>query len=221
VPGTVMAAVCPRFLIINTMASFQAIAATGNTIRNLLADASPRHVFPGAEFKLFQTANLVSPPFTDLGISIYLYRVTYNATRRNLPPRRRLNGDCFKPSVPLDLHFLVTAWAKAPEQQWALLAWAIRAIEDTPVLPAGLLNQNAGSHPDGTLRNVFDEDESVELVGENLSLQDTTNIWEIARHSQQPSVSVVARSVLIDSLVDMPTGKPVQTRAFDLATRSS
>jgi hypothetical protein len=200
------------------MASFQAIAVTGNTIRNLLAEASPRHVFPGAEFQLFRTANLVSPSFTDLGVSIYLYRVAYNATRRNLPSRRHLNGDRFKPSVPLDLHFLLTAWAKAPEQQWALLAWAIRAIEDTPVLPAGLLNQNAGSDPDGTPRNVFGEDESVELVGENLSLQDTVNIWEIARHSQQPSISIVARSVLIDSIVQMPVGEPVQTRAFDLAT---
>src|SRR5438046_520038 len=172
------------------MATFQAIAVTGNTIRNLLAEASPRNVFPGAQFQLCQTANLVSPSFTDLGVSIYLYRVAYNATRRNLPPRRRLNGDRLKPSVPLDLHFLVTAWAKMPEQQWALLAWAIRTIEDTPVLPAGLLNQNAGSDPDGKPRNVFGEDESVELVGENLPLQDIVNIWQIARHSQQPSVSI-------------------------------
>jgi hypothetical protein len=200
------------------MATFQAIAVTGNTIRNLLAEAWPRDVFPGAEFKLCQTANLVSPPFTDLGISIYLHRVGYNMTRRNLPPRTQLNGDRFKPSVPLDLHFLVSAWAKTAEQQWALLAWAIRAIEDAPVLPAGLLNQNAGSDPDGTPRNVFREDESVELVGETLSLQDVVNIWEIARHNQQPSVSIVARSVLIDSLVEIPVGARVQTRAFEHAT---
>src|SRR6266513_6470210 len=98
------------------MASFQAIAVTGNTIRNLLAEASPRQVFPGAEFQLFRTANLVSPSFTDLGVSIYLYRVAYNATRRNRPPRTLLNGERFKPSVPLDLHFLLTAWAKTAEQ---------------------------------------------------------------------------------------------------------
>jgi hypothetical protein len=119
--------------------------------------------------------------------------------------------------VPVDLHFLITAWAKTAEQQWALLAWALRAIEDNPVLPGGLLNQNAGSDPDGTPRNVFGAGESVELVGETLSLQDVVNVWEIARHNQQPSVSIVARSVLIDSLVEIPTGQPIQTRAFDLA----
>jgi hypothetical protein len=200
------------------MATFQAIAVTGNTIRNLLAESWPPDVFPGAQFRLCQAANLVNPPFTDLGISIYLYRVAYNTARRNLPPRKRLNGERFKPSVPLDLHFLVTAWARTPEQQWALLAWAVRAIEDTPVLPAGLLNQNAGSAPDGTPQNVFGEDESVELVGENLSLQDMVSIWEIAKPNQQPSVSFLARSVLIDSLVEMPDAGYVQTRGFDMAT---
>jgi hypothetical protein len=139
---------------------------------------------PGRRDRAFKTENLVSPPFTDLGVSIYLYRVAYNATWSKLPPRRHLNGDRFKRSMPLDLYFLVTAWARTPEQQWALLAWAIRMIDDTPVLPVGLLNQSAGSDPDGTPQNVFGEDESVELVGENLSLQDTVSISEIAKHNQ-------------------------------------
>jgi hypothetical protein len=30
----------------------------------------------------------------------------------------------------------------------ALLAWGICTMDETPVLPAGLLNQNAGSDPD-------------------------------------------------------------------------
>lgn len=199
------------------MATFQAIAVTGNTIRNLLAEACPRDAFPGAQFQLCQASNLVNSPFTDFGVSIYLHRVAYNLARRNLPPRKRLNGDRFKPSVPLDLHFLVTAWARKPEQQWALLAWAIRTIEDTPVLPAGLLNQNAGSDASGTPPNVFGEDESVELVGETLSLQDLVSIWEIAKVNQQPSVSFVARAVLIDSPVDMPDAGQVQIRGFDMA----
>jgi hypothetical protein len=212
-----MAAACPR-LFTKKMATPQAIAVTGNAIRNLLAEACPRNVFPGAQFSLCRAANLVTPPFTDLGVSVYLYRVAFNATRRNLPPHKQIDGKRFKPSVPLDLHFLLTAWARSPEQQWALLAWAIRAIEDTPVLPSGLLNQYAGSGPDGQPQTVFNEDESVELVGDSLSLQDMVNVWEIAKPNQQPSVSIIARSVLIDSLVEMPSGPPVQTRAFDLAT---
>jgi hypothetical protein len=202
------------------VATFRAIAVTGNTIRNLLAEAWPRDTFPGAQFQLVQASNLTSAPFTDLGVSVYLYRVVFNSIRRSLPPRARLNGDRFKPSVPLDLHFLITAWARKAEQQWALLAWAIRTIEDTPVLPAGLLNQNAGSSADGTPQDVFRDDESVELVAETLSLQDMVSIWEIAKPNQQPSISIIARSVLIDSTVEMPSGGLVQTRAFDVATVS-
>jgi hypothetical protein len=43
------------------------------------------------------------------------------------------------------------------------------------------------------------------------------NVWEIAKPNQQPSVSIVARSVLIDSTVAIPEGGLVQTRGFDLA----
>jgi hypothetical protein len=199
------------------MATFQAIAVTGNAVKNLLQEAWPRDVFPGAGFRLCNSALLASSPFHDLGVSIYLYSVTYNTTRRNLPPRLTLQHKRFRPSVPLDLHFLVTAWGRAPEQQWALLAWAIRTLEDSPVLPAGYLNQNAGSDAEGNSPEVFREDESVELVAEALSLQDIFDIWEICKHNQQPSVSFVARSLQIDSMMEIPDGSLVQTRAFDTA----
>jgi len=203
-----------------SMATFQAPAVVGQALRNLLSESAPRTVFPGVQFSLCVANNLTTPPFPDLGISLYLHRVTHNVSRRNLPPRLDSNGERFKPSVPLDLHFLVTAWARRPETQWALLAWAIRVFEDSPILPSGFLNQNAGSDTSGEALQVFREDESVELVGEILSLQDATSIWEIARHNQQPSVSFVARSVLIDSEIELSVGRPVQSRAFDLATPS-
>jgi hypothetical protein len=215
--GTVRAAACSHSFSRKAMATFHAIAVTGETIRNLLAEAWSPDVFPGAQFQLCQATNLVSPPFTDLGVSIYLYRVAYNMTRRNLPMRKRLNGQRFKPSLPLDLHFLVTAWARKPEQQWSLLAWALRTVEDAAVLPAGLLNQNAGSDSHGAPLHVFDDDESVELVGETLSLQDMVSVWEIAKQNQQPSVSVVARSVLIDSPIELAESRHLQTRRLEIA----
>ena len=200
------------------MASVQAIAVVGNTLRNLLAEACPRDLFPSAEFKLAQAGMLGSSPFTNLGVTLYLYRIAFSTVRRNVSPRPRPNGDRFKPPTPLDLHFMVTAWARSPEKQWELIAWAIRALEDTNVLPAGLLNQNAGSPAEGVSPVVFSDDEAVELIGESLSLQDMVNAWEVAKANQQPSVSFVARSVLIDSTIVIPSGRAVQTRVLDLAT---
>ena len=198
------------------MATIQAISVTGIAIRNLLHEACPRDVFGGAEFKLAQAANLATLSFTGLGVSIYLYRVAFNGTRRCQSPRKRVNGLQFKPPVSLDLHFLITAWARTPEQQWALLAWAVRTLEDTPSLSSGFLNQNAGSDGSGP-HTVFGAEEDIDLVGESLSLQDMVSVWEVAKQNQQPSVAYVARAVLIDSLIELHDGRPVQTRAFDMA----
>ena len=198
------------------MASFYAIAVTANAVRGLLANACPRDQFPTADFKVYQPVNFLNTPLFDVGISVYLYRVAFNTARRSLPPRTTLDGRKFRPPTPVDINFLVTAWAKNPDTQQELLGWAIRTLQDTPVLPAGLLNRFAGNHGE-----VFHDQESVELVGEILSLQDLVNIWEIAKHNQQPSVSYVARMISIDSEIELTEAGPVQTRAFDLAAYAS
>ena len=43
------------------------------------------------------------------------------------------------------------------------------------------------------------------------------NIWEIAKTNQQPSVSYVARMLLLDSEIELTEAAPVQTRGFDYA----
>lgn len=194
------------------MASFRAIAITSSALRGLLDNAHPGEAdgFAGAQFKVCQPAQLQAAPF-DLGVSIYLYRVAFNTSRRSLPPRQTPDGRTFRPSTPVDLHYLFTAWAKSAERQHALLGWVIRTLQDTPVLPAGVLNSFAGDGPG------FLNDENVELTGELLSLQDMENIWEIAPTNQQPSVSYLARMILIDSEVETPQPARVQTRGLDAA----
>ena len=197
------------------MASFHGIAVTALALRGLLTNACPRDArygFPGAEFRLVTAADLQPPAKLATGVSIYLHRVAFNTSRRNLPPRTALDGTRYLPPVPVDLHFLVTAWGRSPEEQHSLLGWAIRTLQDTPVLPAGLLNRFAGDWGE-----VFHSNESVEIVGEILSLQDMLNIWEVAKHNEQPSVSYVARMVFLDSEIELTESAPVQTRGFDYA----
>jgi Pvc16 N-terminal domain len=192
------------------MANYHAVAVTGLALRGLLSNAWPRDQFPGAEFRLFQTKDLQTPLQLNTGVSVYLHRIAFNTTRRNLPFRQTVNGKRYRPPTPVDLHFLITAWGRSAEEQLALLGWAIRTLEDTPVLSAGLLNRFAGDWGE-----VFDKTETVELVGDVLSLQDSFNIWEIAKHNHQPSVSYVARMIRLDSEVELTEAGPVQTRAFD------
>src|SRR5262249_40978065 len=121
------------------MAKPYAIAATGQAILSLLSTACPRADFPSAQFELYQARNFQSP--MDEGVALYLHRITPANNIRNLPPRVAPDGRKYRPAVPIDLHYLLIAWARDAAKQQRLLGWAIRTIEDTPTLTAGVLNQ--------------------------------------------------------------------------------
>lgn len=188
------------------MASYQAIAAVSRAIKGLLDLACPRPEFDGARFDVYQANNFQNP--MDEGVSLYLYRVA-TSSRRNLPSRVGPNGETYRPPLPLDLYYMITAWGRTFEKQQGLLGFCIRELGNTPILPSGLLNHFG---PD---RHVFREDEAVELVFEPLSLQDFSNIWEPLKPNLQPSATYVARMVSIESTVLIPGAGNVQTRQFD------
>jgi hypothetical protein len=198
------------------VATYAAISVIANTLRMLLLEAVPAGEFTGVEVKLLRTQDFQdSSARLSLGLSIYLHRLDFNTHRRNLPPRvDPKTGERFHSSTPVDLHFLITAWGQTAEQQMNLIAWAIRTLQDTPQLPAGLLNRFGGESPDP----VFADTEAVELVGEILTAQDFVNLWGNTLANQQPAVSYVARQVLIDSAVEMPDAALVQTRKFNYAS---
>src|SRR5947209_11717708 len=108
------------------MALYPAIAATSDAILQLIRGASAGGEFAQVDFKHYQASDFQGP--MNLGVSLYLYRVTVNANR-NLPPRRGRDGRVERPPIPLDLHFLVTAWAHDAIKQQRLLGFAIRTLE--------------------------------------------------------------------------------------------
>jgi hypothetical protein len=112
-----------------------------------------------------------------------------------------------KPPIPLDLHYLLTAWSRKAATQQRALGWAVRVIHDTASLPAAILNRHQPEE-------VFRADETVEVIWHNLSQQEVSDIWEPAKANQQPSASYVARIVEIDSTVSLEEHPLVQTRDF-------
>jgi Pvc16 N-terminal domain len=187
------------------VASYQAIAAVSRAIRGLLDLACPRPEFDGARFEVYQANNFQNP--MDEGVSLYLYRVA-TSSRRNLPSRVGPNGETYRPPLPLDLYYMLTAWGRTFEKQQGLLGFCIRELGNVPILPSGLLNHFGPS-------DVFRPDETVELVFEPLSLQDFSNIWEPLKPNLQPSATYVARMVSLESTIQMPGAGNVQTRQFD------
>jgi len=190
------------------LATYYAIAATGQAILGLLADACPKPEFAGARFEPYQASDLQKPAMEE-GLSLYLYRVAINGSIRNPPPRLGPDGRRYRPSLLIDLHYLLTAWAKTAARQQRLLGWAMRTLEDTPILPQGLLNHYTPE------REVFRPNETVEVIFEPVSLQDMINIWEVAKNNQQPSATYLARAIALESELDLSELPLVQTRVFD------
>jgi hypothetical protein len=186
------------------VAEYSAITATSQTILGVLENACPRSEFASAMFEIYQAPQFQTP--MEEGIAVFLYRISAGG-RRNLPSRPGPERQVYRPPITMDLHYLLTAWARTAGKQQLLLGWAMRILADTPVLPPGMLNHYANSA-------VFHDDESVELVFDPLNMQDITALWDIFKPNMQACATYVARSVAIDSTVEVHQYREVQTHDF-------
>lgn len=190
------------------MGKSQAIVAVGQAMLGLLADAVPRDEFPNAQFDLYQLSNFQTP--MEEGVSLYLYRIAVNTTRRNLPPTIGEDGRKFKPPIPLDLYYVLSAWAPTAIRQQRLLGWTIRTLEDVSIIPSNLLNHY------GPEIDTFGGSETAEIFMDSLTLQDLNNLWSLTRNSPPLSVGYVARMIHIESTMAINEFAEVQTREFQL-----
>jgi hypothetical protein len=106
---------------------------------------------------------------------------------------------------------MITTWAGDAEKQYRLLGWVVRVMEDSSLLPATLLNElEQGSQ-------IFAPEETVEIIYDPLPMQDMTVLWENLKQTKVlPSITYVARMVLLDSHLEMVVGEAVQTRDIRL-----
>lgn len=190
------------------MATVRAVAAVSNTIVHLLASRYSAAAFNlnPLEFRVYVASDFARP--MEAGVSVFLYRMYVNAVQRTPPGRIGADGRRLRPPLPLDLHFLITAWARDASLQHSIAGWMMRVLEDTPSLPAGLLNHGG--------QEIFAPDESVELAVAEIDTETLFRIWEvIGANSYQISVPYVARCVRIESELAHESAGPVQERVFD------
>ncbi len=189
------------------MATYRAIGASCEAVMRLLQQAWHRDLFDGADlqFKVYRTRDFATP--MDAGVSFFLYRVSVNSVQRTPPAKPGPHGRLRRPQLPLDLHFLLTPWARDASLEQVILGWLMRTIEDTSILPAGILNTLT---PD-----VFDADETVEIVPGQLTNEEMFRIWDVLPNDYQISFPYTARIVRIDSELDRRESEPVITRELD------
>jgi hypothetical protein len=169
-----------------------AIASTLEAVVRLLRSAYDPADFNGAvlDFQVYVSDDFTHP--MEQGVSLFLYRIYPNGAVRAPQGRLLPDGRRQRTKLPLDLHFLATAWARKASLQHEIAGWMMRVIEDNSVLSAELLN---GPRP-----GVFQPEETVALSHTDLSVEDTFRIWDtVIDHAYQLSVPYVARTVDLES----------------------
>lgn len=173
------------------MANYRAIAAASATILGLLRDRFPNADFGGPlNVELYQAKDFVSP--MKEGLAICLWRVAPNISRRALGPRTDIHGRRFKPSLPVDLFYLLVPFADDAERQQRLLGWMLRAMHELGPLVASELNHFLAES------DIFADVESLDLVNDPLTIADQLTLWDRIKH-MPPSATYAMRMLLLDS----------------------
>ena len=117
-------------------------------------------------------------------ITVFLYRITLNPEMRNGPRRVLPDGRVTRPLLPVDLHFMVTAWARETRDELAIAGRILQVLYDRAELGSADLQGNA-----------WDRDDSVQLVLESLPIEDHYRVWDTTDVPYRLSLTYMARVI--------------------------
>ncbi|GAA0451763.1 DUF4255 domain-containing protein [Streptomyces stramineus] len=181
------------------MAGFGGVSATGRSLERLLnlAFASGQPVAEAqTKAVLVRTDDLDPAQSSALqfpALSLLLYRVDFDkSTRASWSARAAEDGRSY---LPLNLHYLLTAWADNAEHEHRIVGRTVQVLENVPVLSGPLLD------PSGE----WEADEGVQLVQEDLPTDDLMRMFEALSTGFRLSVPYLARVVVVAEPEPLPS----------------
>jgi Pvc16 N-terminal domain len=121
-------------------------------------------------------------------LSIYLYRVTENATSKNQLPVQGNGAQLRKPPLALDLHYLVTPLVGTVGDQQIILGKVMQVLYDRAILQ--------GTDLTGSLATSGEE---VRVILNPVALEETTRVWQAMEMSYRLSLVYLVRVAMVDS----------------------
>jgi hypothetical protein len=145
-------------------------------------------------------------------LTVFLYSVTPTAELRNAPPIRIAPGQERRPPLPLDLYYLMTAFAPDTIQDPT-----DRTLEADRLLGAAMqVFYDNGILSGGTLRGIIPRDSELRLTLQPITVEDLTRVWSVfPEQVYRASVSYLVTPARIDSRVVL-SGQRVVMKQVDL-----
>ncbi|MEV1319963.1 DUF4255 domain-containing protein [Micromonospora arborensis] len=174
------------------VAGFRSIAAVGRSIELALSAgfATEEPVETHAtRVQLVRTEDFdpASPTLVRPALSVLLYRVDFNKTMRaSWSSVGAVDGRVY---LPVDLHFLLTAWADNAAHEHQVIGRAMQILEELGALSGPLL------HPDGD----WTPNEAVQLYLEDISTDDLMRTFDSLTCDFRLSIPYVARVVVVST----------------------
>jgi hypothetical protein len=174
------------------VADFTSIAAVGSSIARYLrlcfqerppiTDRTTSVFLVRTEDLNREAVNLITLP----SLTLFLYRVDYNKTMRSA--WSALGHRDGESHLPVDLHFLLTAWADNADHEYRIVGRAMQCIENFPILSGPALDPltDWATH------------EAIQICLEDLSTEDVMRTYDSLPVDYKLSVPYVARIVVID-----------------------
>jgi len=194
------------------MADLAAIAATGNSVARLLNSAFKEQ--QPVDNKKTRAVIVRTEDFNDPGstivfpaVTLFFYRIDFNKTMR--AAWSAIGSQDGLAHLPVDLHFLITAWADNAQDELRIIGKTMQALETTPVL--------SGAYLDGS--SAWSTNESIQLMIGEISTEEVMRTFDSLPTDYRLSVPYLARVVRIDGRRAQPTA-PVTTRIVGIAASS-
>ena len=172
------------------MSDYTVISAASSTLRQLLRlniTSSSDPQLNGVEIYLLSPKEMQDAG-NNIGISVWLYKVSRMAEMLNEPPERRVANQLIRTPLPVLLYYLVTPITDDPLSRHMLLGKVLQVLHDNSIV--------RGTALQGVLSGTT---EQLRVNLEALSLEELSLVWEALSQPYQLSVTYLVQVVKIDS----------------------
>ena len=206
------------------MSNALALAAITATLRELLEGMLPDSSSIGGRVKVTaQAPDLINTDaMTSPQLNLFLYQVTPNAGWANagLPARDARGERTANPPLALDLHYLLTAYAKEDFQAEIVLGYAMQCLHEWPVLPREKLREmHARWKTDGdnlrralSTSNLAEQVEAIKVSPAKMDTEELSKLWTAFQTSYHLTAAYLVSVALIESALPARSALPVLRR---------